>query len=218
MYSRFFTALTFATFCTASLAHAQNDKLFQNSWFWGVHAGATYAGTTYSSGSSGTLGAEWMITRSVGGLYLSFDQANLNSKGAVDDPSEPSGYRAVSIHDLRTGSIAALAFPVQWGNFRPYGGLGFAISVIGNATPQADVVTQVGAAPAPVDQGIIQKTEDARSRSSVFFMGGGQWQLRQMAVFGQVSVTPSTSDFLINGTITQVSVGVRYNFGSSIER
>jgi hypothetical protein len=213
MYNRFFAALAFTALCTAPTAHAQDAKLFQNSWFWGVHAGATYTGTTYSSGSSGTLGAEWLLTRSVGGLYVSYDQAIFNSTGAVDDASEPNGYRAVSIHDMRTGSIGALAFPVQRGNFRPYAGLGLAISVIGKATPRADV-----GATQPIDPSVVQRTENTRSRSSLFFMGGGQWQVRKMALFGQISVTPSTSDFLIDGTVTQMSVGVRYNFGSSIER
>jgi hypothetical protein len=213
MYNRFLATFTFTVFCGATMANAQSAKLFQNAWFWGVHAGATNTGTRYASGASGTIGAEWMLTRSVGALYLSYDQASFHSTGAVSDPSEPSGYRAVSIHDLRTGSIAAVAFPVQWGNVRPYTGVGLAINLIASATPQPDP-TQSG----PIPTSVVQSTENARSRSSVFFMGGGQWQVRQLAVFGQLSVTPPSDDFLINGTITQISAGVRYNFGSSIER
>ena len=54
----------------------------------------------------------------------------------------------------------------------------------------------------------------------MFFMAGGQWQVNRAAVYGQVigDAVKGMSNFLVNGTVAQISVGVRYNFGSSIER
>jgi len=200
-------------------AHAQEAKLFQNSWFWGVHAGATRFGTTVTSGrSAGTIGGEWLITRSRGGLYLSYDQASFNSTAGVSDAEATNGVRQVSIHDMRTGSIAGVAFPVQYGAFRPYAGIGLALSVIGSATPQEDVPTTPGTTPTPVSSSVVQATDDARSRTTVFFMGGGQWQRQRTAAFGQVTVMPGSKQFLISKPVTQISAGVRYNFGSSIDR
>jgi hypothetical protein len=205
----------FTTLCAMSTAQAQTEKLFQDSWFWGVHAGVTTFGTPATSNqSAGSFGAEWMITRSVGGLYLSFDQANFNSTGAIADGSETSGIRPVSLHDMRTGSIGAMAFPVRFGNFRPYAGAGFSLSVIGTATARPDI----GETSASIDQSVVQNVDNAKSRSAVFLMGGGQWQVNRTAVYGQIMVTPGDDNFLINGAVTQISVGVRYNFGSSIER
>lgn len=198
-------------------ASAQETKLFQNSWFWGVHAGVTNLGTEYSSGSSaGTIGAEWLITRSVAGLYISYDQANFSKTAEIDDPSTSTGERPVSIHDMRTGSIAGVAFPLQLGNFRPYGGLGVAISVLGNATAQP--VTASGGGTSAPDATVQQRVEDARSRSTIFAMGGGQWQTKRLAIYGQLTLMPASSDFLVNRAITQISAGVRYNFGPSIDR
>jgi hypothetical protein len=218
-FRRLVVAGLFTVLCTAPVAHAQQAKLFQDSWFWGLHGGATLFGTqTVSGRSAGTLGAEWMITRSKGGLYVSYDQASFNSMSAIVDPAASNGVRPVSIHDMRTGSIAGVAFPAQFGAFRPYAGVGFAISVIGNATPEADIATTPGTTPAPVSSSVLQNTEDARSRSTVFLMGGGQWQHQRVALFGQVTVIPGSNGFLIDTPITQLSAGLRYNFGSSIDR
>lgn len=207
---------TLAAF-TPAVAAAQETKLFQNSWFWGVHAGVTNLGTEYSSGSSvGTVGAEWLITRSVAGLYVAYDQASFSKTAEIDDPSTSTGERPVAIHDMRTGSIAGVAFPVQFGNFRPYGGVGVALSVLGSATAQS-VAASGGGTSAP-DATVQQKVEDARSRTTIFAMGGGQWQTKRLAIYGQLTLMPATSDFLVSKAITQISAGVRYNFGSSIDR
>ena len=216
MYRFYRTATTFVftTLCATSAAHAQEEGLFQNSWFWGVHAGVSSYGTANASThSAGSFGAEWMITRSIGGLYVAFDQTNINSTGSIADASEPSGFRPVALHDMRTGSIGAVAYPVQFGRFRPYAGVGFSMSVIGNAQAQPDP----GSSTSSIDPSIISNVRDASSRSAMFFMGGGQWQINRTAVYGQIMVTPADANFLVTGAVTQISVGVRYNFGSSID-
>lgn len=198
---------------TAGTAHAQDARLFQNAWFWGVHAGATSVGTARSTTSEiGTVGAEWLITRSMGGLYVSYDQASFRRTAAIRDVSTSSGARSVSINDMRTGSVAALAFPFHAGGFRPYAGLGFALSVLGGATAKPD------SAGGSVPGDVAQRTENARSRTAVFVMGGAQYQMRRAAIFGQIEALPGDANFLITRPVTMITAGIRYNFGSSIER
>jgi hypothetical protein len=196
----------------ASTAHAQQEQLFQNSWFWGLHAGSTAIGTpARSSSQAGTIGADWMITRTDGGLYVSYDQASFTRMGAIADASESSGMRPVSLHDMRTISIGGLAFPWHSGRFRPYAGLGYQLNLIGSATAQPD------SANTPAPASLNQTIDNARSRSSIFAMLGGQWQVRRTAIFAQASFVPSSSEFLVTKPIATIVAGIRYNFGSSID-
>lgn len=205
-------AIVFTSVCAAPAAWAQEAKLFQNSWFWGVHGGTTSIGTPLSSKQAGTIGGEWMITRSNVGLYVAYDQSSFHMMSQIADPSTASGMRPVAISGMRSGSIAMMAFPGQFGSFRPYGALGMQINVIATATAQVD--TSSGTAPG---QDVISATDDARSRSAPFVMFGGQWQRQRVALFGQISLSPSTDQFLLNSSMTSISFGVRYNFGRSIE-
>jgi hypothetical protein len=211
MRLRQLAAVPFILCIAATTAHAQEEQLFRNSWFWGVHAGTTSIGTPGVSTNAGTIGAEWMITRTDGGLYVSYDQASFNKMTAVVDPSASGGFRPVSVHDLRTISLGGVAFPWHSGRFRPYAGLGFALSLIGNASIQPDSLGT------PVPDNISDAVDNARSRSSVFALGGAQWQIRRTAIFAQASFIPSSNDFLVTKPITSIVAGVRYNFGSSID-
>jgi hypothetical protein len=212
-------AFVLASTCTAFATQAQEARLFQNSWFWGVHAGATSLGTSAGAhGHAGTLGADWFITRTVGGLYVSYDQANFTRTGQVADASGTAGVRDVRLNDLRTFSIAGVAYPKSFGKFRPYAGLGLALELIGTATPLADPITEAGQTSPTISNTVAQKIDDARSQTSVLLMGGVQWQVNHTALYGQLNVIPSANDFLLNNTVTNISLGVRYNFGSSIDK
>ena len=204
-------AIAFTSICAAPAAWAQEAKLFQNSWFWGAHGGTTSIGTPLASKQAASIGGEWMITRSNVGLYVAYDQASFHLLSQIADPSATGGARPVSISGMRSGSIAMVAFPGQFGSFRPYGALGVQMNVIATATAELD---SSGSAPS---QQVITNTDDARSRSAPFLMLGGQWQRQRVALFGQLSLSPSTDQFLLNSSMTMFSVGVRYNFGRSIE-
>lgn len=210
--NRLIAVLPLSLIVAVPALHAQDAKLFQDSWFWGVHAGATSVGTpARSTGSVPTIGGEWFITRTSGGLYAAYDQANFTGTSSVPDGGAATGMRDVKIHDMRTVSLAAMVFPYQAHNFRPYAGLGFALSTIGSASPQSSQGDTVSA-------GSKLRADDGRSRTGLLVMGGVQWQTRRTALFGQVSSSPRNNDFLINKPITTITGGVRYNFGSSIER
>lgn len=196
----------------ATTAHAQEEHLFQNSWFWGLHAGSTLIGTPNASASAEpTFGADWMITRTDGGLYVSYDQASFSRTSGIADPSAVNGMRPVAIHDLRTVTVGGLAFPWHAGHFRPYAGLGYALSLVGNAAAQPDSLNT------PVPPSLGQNVDDARSRSSIFGLVGAQWQIRRTAIFAQASFIPSSDQFLVSKPITGITAGIRYNFGSSID-
>jgi hypothetical protein len=147
----------------------------------------------------------------MGGLYAAYDQANFSRMSAIADPSATNGQRPVAIHDMRTVSLAGVAFPGQVKHVRPYAGLGFAISVIGSATPTPD-------SSGTVSSDVAGRIDDARSHSTVFALIGAQWQVRRTAVFLQGTLMPSDNNFLANRSMTSVVLGVRYNFGSSIDR
>ena len=205
-------AVPFFLCVAATTAHAQQEQLFQNSWFWGLHAGSTSIGTpSKSTSGAGTLGADWMITRTDGGLYVSYDQTSFTKTSSIADPSAANGVRPVSLRDMRTVSVGGLAFPWHSGRFRPYAGLGYALSIIGNASAQPDSLNS------PPPGALNQTVDNARSRSSVFALLGGQWQVRRTAIFAQASFIPSSSQFLITKPVTAIVAGIRYNFGSSID-
>ena len=210
--SRLSAAIPLLLCLAATTAQAQQEQLFQNSWFWGLHAGATSVGTPSASTSGvGTVGADWMITRTNGGLYASYDQASFGKMSSIADASESSGARPVKLRDMRTISVGGLAFPWHSGRFRPYAGLGYALSLIGSASVAPDSANS--APPA----GLNQRVDNLRSRSSIFALAGAQWQIRRTAIFAQASFIPSSSQFLITKPITAIFGGIRYNFGSSID-
>jgi outer membrane protein W len=196
----------------ATTAHAQQEQLFQNSWFWGLHAGSTSIGIPNNSTTqAGTIGADWMITRTDGGLYVAYDQANFNRTSGIADASAANGIRPVEIHDMRTISVGGLAFPWHHNRFRPYAGLGYALSLVANASVEPDSLNT------PTPAGMSQSVDDARSRSSIFGLLGAQWQIRRTAIYAQASFIPSSDQFLVTKPITSISAGIRYNFGSSID-
>lgn len=207
---RLLVAVSSLALLPLTAAGAQQARLFDNSWFWGVHAGETEIGTPATGTmAEGTIGAEWLITRHSGGLYVAYDQTMFNRTSAITDASAVGGMRRVSIHDMRAGSIAGVVFPWHSGGFRPYAGLGAQLDVLGSATAQTDA----NGAPST---DVASRVENARSRTAIFLMGGAQWQVRRTALFGQVTMSPSDSQFLVTRPTTSFVAGVRYNFGSSI--
>lgn len=186
---------------------------FEDSWFWGVKAGvSTFSPTLGSTEATATYGAEWFITRTRGGLYVSADESNLSSTSVVFDPSADGSFRSVRVRKLRRIGVAALAFPWKFHNLRPYAGVGLMMNVIGDATPELSVTeTTVGDA-------VIQRVDDRRSQSALLGMAGAQLQLGKLAVFGQASVAPTSANFLLNNSVLGFyEAGIRYNFSSSRE-
>jgi hypothetical protein len=206
---------------TPALAAAQRiervqPRPFTDAWFWGVKTGATAFWTTaMRNAASPLVGAEWLITRSRGALYVSVDQSFIDSKSAIphlvvdtNGDTVVQGNAMVNIRGLRRVSAAALAFPKSYGAVRPYGGVGLALNMIQHAETEN--------APNEFDRQII---DDQSSRVAAFFMGGAQAQVGPVSLFGQATYMPAKTRFLLNGKPTYFfETGVRYNIGSALER
>lgn len=206
----FFAGLLCAALVPAG-ASAQHVRDFEDSWFWGVKGGVSAFSPVYGdTETAATFGADWLITRTRGALYVSFDQTNVNAVSAVFDPTAEGSVRAVGVEKLRRIGFAALVFPKQFGRARPYAGLGLSLNLIGDAYP---LVTTEGE---QVDDAVYERIDERKSQAAVLGIGGVQVQLRRVAVFGQASFVPASSRFLLDDAAF-FEFGVRYNFGGARE-
>ena len=106
-------------------ASAQEGRHFKNAWFWGAKAGITSFSTDrVKNAVAPSLGVEWLITRSRGGLYASFDQAFFEEETVIY--TQAYGPHTIQMQNMRRVTLAGLAFPFNIGTLRPYGGVGLA--------------------------------------------------------------------------------------------
>jgi opacity protein-like surface antigen len=190
---------------TPLVAAAQAERQFNDSWFWGAKVGAlAFSTTRIENGFAPSIGAEWLITRNKGALYVSLDRSFFSEQSTVSSGQSFTGEQLVNVRDLTRLSFSLLAFPKQYDNLRPYGGVGLALNFIQRAAP-ADGFGDSGA------------IEEQRSRASFQLLAGVQAQLETMSVFGQVAMLPFESNFLLNGrSAYALEFGLRFNVGSAI--
>jgi len=202
-----------ATLVVTAGANAQERRNFDNSWFWGFKSGInTFAAPGHGNTSTVDLGIDWLITRTRGGLYVSANQSVFQRSVEVFDPTARRNSRTVLVNDLRRISFAAVAFPKHFGGITPYGGLGYTIAVLGDARIVVD------SADTFPNNAFFDNVDSRRSRGAVFGMGGVQIQTKRAAIFAQETLLPSNSNFMFNSVLSFFEFGVRYNFGSSIDR
>jgi hypothetical protein len=197
---------------TPAVSAAQSNRLFENAWFWGAKAGLMNFSTGIETKTAPLVGAEWLITRNRAGLYLSAEQAFFNATGYVSDGNgQPVD---VALKDSRRYTAALLAFPVNWGSLRPYGGVGLALNLIQHATVDQSQITD------PDQEDVIATAvHEERDRVAFLIMGGLQAQYRRFSVFGQATYMPARANFFFSGRSTYIlEAGIRYNVGSSIDK
>ncbi|MDP9205323.1 MAG: hypothetical protein M3P12_07695 [Gemmatimonadota bacterium] len=194
-------------------ANAQAVRNFDNSWFWGFKTGVnTFAVPGHGNSSTVDLGIDWLITRTKGGLYVSGNQSIFERDLEFMDPSSNTGQRTIRVNDLRRISFAGVAFPKHFGGITPYGGIGYTIAVLGDARVVVDSVNTY-----PTNA-FLDEVERERSRGAVMGLAGVQIRTKRAAVFAQETMLPSTSGFLFSSVLSFFEFGVRWNFGSSIDR
>ena len=204
-----------ATLAVSASANAQDVRNFDNSWFWGFKSGVnTFSAPGHGNTSTVDLGIDWLITRTKGGLYVSGNQSIFKRDVDVFDPASTTGQRTVQVSDMRRISFAALAFPKHFGGITPYGGIGYMITVLGDARVYVDTTS----GNPPPNNAFLDKVDQARSRGAVFGMGGVQIQTRRAAIFAQETMLPGNGQFLFPSVLSFFEFGVRYNFGSSIDQ
>ena len=202
-----------ATFVVSTSAEAQVRRNFDNSWFWGFKSGVnTFSTSRDGNTSTVDLGIDWLITRTKGGLYVSGNQSVFERDIDVFDQASNTGQRRVRVNDLRRITFAGLAFPKHFGGITPYGGIGYTIAVLGDARIFVDSTNTFP------NNAFIDRVESLRSRSSVLGMAGIQIQTKRAAIFAQETLIPSTPNFLFTSVMSFFEFGVRYNFGSAIDR
>jgi len=198
----------------AAQAAPQKLRSFADSWYWGAKGGVSMFGAVAEDINAPTFGGEWLITRTRVALYASVEQSFFDTQGAVFDGSTTGSARIVDIKDSRRYNMQLFAFPKQYGAFRPYAGLGFALITIRDAQPEGTFVS-----PASQDT-VLALVNDASSRTAPVFTLGGQFDFQRTAVFVQGSAMPTKNRFLINGKPTTylIEAGLRYNLTDAIER
>lgn len=202
-----------ATFVVSASANAQVRRNFDNSWFWGFKSGVnTFATPGGGNTSTVDLGIDWLITRTKGGLYVSGNQSVFERDVDVFDQASNTLQRRVRVNDMRRITFAGLAFPKHFGGITPYGGIGYTIAVLGDARIFLDSTNTFP------NNAFIDKVESRRSRSSILGMAGVQIQTKRAAIFAQETLLPSTPNFLFTSVMSFFEFGVRYNFGSAIDR
>ncbi|HJQ20820.1 MAG TPA: hypothetical protein VJ867_10755 [Gemmatimonadaceae bacterium] len=204
-----------------SVASAQTTRHFKDSWFWGLKGGALFYNVqsdTNAVAIAPSAGIDWMITRTNGGLYVSYDYAYFNQSVFVNDSVGPTAFtpagRQVDLHSMHRFMMLGMLFPMPSYRLQPYLGLGAALSYIGGAEAQ-------GAYANRIQQDLVLATiSQFRASVTPHAMLGMQWRLPLISVFAQgVATQASQSFFLYTGGRwrTSVEAGARYNIGSSID-
>ena len=209
------------TLILPGLARAQASRDFENSWFWGVSAGTLAYGAPSATTAGGnlsaapTVGAEWLITRTHGGLYVSVSQAFFSQQTAIANgpTAADSGFRTVDLKNMYNFDLAIMAFPGGNLFFHPYVGGGMTLNDIGSATPEGPFT----------NQGQIDfanpSIESIKAAFSPLLVAGVQWRFQRTSAFAQVKLNSTNKDFLLysgNAATFSLQVGARYNVGSSI--
>jgi hypothetical protein len=201
------------------VAAAQSTRHFKDSWFWGVKGGAMlYQVQSDPDALSAMGGVDWLITRTKGGLYVSFDHLFFNDAAVfVNDSISPLDTvpRMVVLNGMRRFTIAGMFFPLQSYRMHPYFGMGATLSHIARAEP-------VGTFRNATQQNLVLGTIQAlRSTATPIVMIGTQVKLTPVSAFVQLTASPAHSQFFLftgNNWRSSLEVGVRYNAGSSIDR
>jgi hypothetical protein len=202
-----------ASLAVAQSASGQAAELFRDSWFWGAKTGLVSVGTAEERTTRPTYGGEWLITRTLGGLYVHADYSAFTTTGSVDDPAADGGRRTVEFSNLRRVGFAALAFPRTFGFVRPYAGVGAELNLLGRARAVPDTPDET------ITASVARRIEDARSRAAVTAMAGAQAQFGRTAAFAQLTMMPASDRFLIDDSpLTVFEVGVRYRVGRGRDR
>lgn len=226
-----------------SVASAQSTRGFTDSWFWGLKGGAiTYsvfqgrddpaAGPNFIAPM---IGADWLITRKQGGLYVAYDHALIEGSLFVNDSVHPddecpgalrTSCRRVDVSGMHRLTLAGMIFPLQTTFMQPYFGLGVNFSHV--AAAEVDTLAYVADFGFPYRSAtqfqLINNTiQQFRTEASPTAILGTQLRFPFVSVFGHVSATTATDNFLLaspggRGFRLSFEAGARYNIGSSIDR
>jgi len=211
---------------TPSAGAAQSaTQGFADSWYWGAYGGytsfATAAGSQNLRTNAPTIGADWMLTRTKFALNVFLEQSYFSTTSSIASPTG-AGLLAVNINDMRRAGFDLMVFTPEYKAIKPYVGFGYSFNFINSASLRS-CASCVSTFPTQAAADSNQKAiVDARAMGKGFINVGAMYIYKRFAPFAQITVMPTqgTSDWYINGTgfTTIWAVGLRYNFGTSIEK
>ena len=199
-------------------ASAQLGRRFENAWFWGLKGGTlVYSTAAVTNQVAPIFGAEWVITRRYGGLYVSFDHGIMTEQAQYlnADMLPDTVIADIEMKDVRRYNMAALVFPDIGRWVRPYVGLGASMTQIARATNLAGYNS--------FDEELSTEglIADYKATLSPLTIAGVQLRLPLASVFAQATAMATPQRFFLRGGNTftySLEAGVRYNVGSSIGR
>jgi hypothetical protein len=197
---------------------AQLGRRFENAWFWGAKAGTlVYSTAAVSNAAAPVFGAEWLITRRHGGLYVSVDHAIMNEQAQYlnADMLPDTSIVDMDLKDIRRYNMVALVFPEIGRWIRPYVGVGASMTQVAQATNKAQYSS--------IDEEMSTEALIAEYKATLSPLSivGVQLRLPLASVFGQATAMQTPRRFFLYGQNSftySVEVGIRYNVGSSIGR
>jgi hypothetical protein len=200
------------------VASAQLGRRFENAWFWGAKAGTlVYSTINVSDAVAPVFGAEWVITRKNGGLYVSVDHAIMTEQAQYlnADMLPDTSVADMELKDIRRYNMAALIFPDLGRWVRPYIGFGASMTQVAHAKNRAGYTS---ANEEMSTEGLIAEYKATLSPLSIV---GVQLRLPLASVFAQATAMQTPQRFFLHGGNSftySLEAGVRYNIGSSIGR
>ena len=160
--------------------------------------------------------ADWLITRQRWALQIYGAQAYFSDSSTVTDPNS-SGLRKASITDLRRVGFQGIVFLPNWTWFRPYAGIGYSFNFIKKAEPIGTFFSDAAAR-----EEAQARINEAKAMAKATFSGGVMVTWNRFAPYAQYTMMPTkgTGAWLINGdgSTSFWEVGLRYNFGTAIEK
>lgn len=196
---------------------ATDDAIFRNAWYWGAHGGQIAIPTSIARTTAPELGVDWMITRTRWAGQFFASQSFFNAVSTVEDVGT-TAQRRVNIQDMRRVGFNALVFTPRLRWVRPYAGAGFSFNFV-----KAASLPQDASFPSAAERdAVLARIESAKSRVRLQGTAGFLVQYGRFAPYAQVSTMPTrgTGQWLVNGSgfTSSWQVGLRYTFGSAIER
>jgi hypothetical protein len=184
-------------------AKAQEGRLFNDSWFWGLGGGTqTYWTSAVAHASAPVVSLDWLITRTHWALMLGFDQAfftannmNYTEVGRLYSDTTFTTYRDIayyaqaSARNSRTLSASLMVFPGS-GHIRPYAGIGLSTTFV-----QSSVTTSAPPVLVPANLWFPNYYGDSYRDLAADFITpvitfGLQAQLSRFSIYGQAKVFP----------------------------
>jgi len=162
---------------------AQLGSTFTNAWFWGAKMGAMdYNSLTSTHRQAPLAGVEWLITRTHGGLYVSYSEAFFTDVALLNTNLDATDTipHIVNLKNLRRLDLAAMVFPGSNTYLQPYAGIWFSLKQISSATPGDSAY-----ASADVYNAVQSYITELRTGVSPYFIAGAQLRLIGFSIFIQ---------------------------------